>query len=183
MNKRLLIVSLVVIICAVMAVIGTSAFFTKTGEVKTVIKTGNVDIAVHDKTAAGESSEATVYDIMPGDTVEKIVTVENTGTHPVYVRVKVTPRISNEKLDPSCLEIAFNTTDWTYDESDGYHYYNNVLEAGETTAPIYDSVYVNGPKVDNDYRAEYFSIDVVAGGVQSENNGQTVWDAAGWPED
>ena len=178
MKKRLLIIALIVSILSIIS-LGTAAYFSKTAETETIIKAGSIDCEVHEKNAAGEDSASVYYQLMPGDTVDKIVTVENTGNHPIYVRVSVTKKINDEGLNAdNCLDIDFNSVDWTY--SEGYYYYNSVLDAGATTEPLYTSVKVKGFEVDNKYLAKTFTIDTVAYAVQSENNGQTVWEANGW---
>ena len=120
--------------------------------------------------------------VMPGDTVSKIVTVENTGDHPLYLRVKLTEGVSDEALTADdCLSININRSCWL--EKDGYYYYYRALQSGETTEQLFSEVYFDIYNVDNKYIGKYFTLNVSASAVQSENNGADVLEAIGWPEE
>ncbi len=170
---------------------GTLAYFTAEAEADSVITAGNLDLKLHDRTVYGELLPAGSMQVIPGQTIEKSVTVENTGGHPMYLRVKIVTGVTDaqgreDALSPTakeCLKIDVNEESWTYREDDGYYYYLDVLEAGETTPELFTEVVVDGPKVDNAYLGKNFTLNVSAYGVQSEHNGATVWDAFGWPED
>ena len=154
---------------------GTIAYFTAEDTARNVITAGNAQVKVHT-----ELPEEGV-EIMPGDTVADTVTVENTGGHPVYLRVKVTARVNDEALSAEeCLELDVNEAAWTY--KDGYYYLNAALETGATTPALFTKVHFKGDKIDNQYLGRLFTLDVSAGAVQAENNGETVWDAVGFPE-
>lgn len=170
---------------------GTLAYFTAEAEADNVITAGNLDLKIHDRLGSGEIFPEEGIQIMPGQTVEKSVTVENTGGHPMYLRVKLVTGVKDadgreDELSPTakeCLNIAINEEAWTYREDDGYYYYADVLEAGETTPELFTEVVIDGPKVDNAYLGKTFTLNVDAYAVQSEHNGATVWEAFGWPED
>lgn len=95
--------------------------------------------------------------------------VKNDGANPCFVRVKV------EGLD--CLDPAgeiglryqyangYNTADWTL--LDGYYYYNGVLAAGDTTAPVFDQIVMPTDLENGDATTEY-SVDVTAEAVQAQ---------------
>ena len=97
MKKKLLIIFGVVAILAILSV-GTYAYFSSEQDAHNVISTGNVKLEIHEKTASGEDFPKEGIIVMPGDTVSKIVTVENTGDHPLYLRVKLTEGVSDEAL-------------------------------------------------------------------------------------
>lgn len=181
MKKKLVITSLIIAVLAVISM-GTYAYFSAEQDAQNVITAGNVDIKIHEKTASGEDYPAEGVIVMPGDTISKVVTVENTGDHPVYLRVKLTEGISDEELaTDGCLEIDINRSCWL--EKDGYYYYYRALNAGETTEQLLSEVHFDLFNINNKYLGKHFTLNVAASAVQSENNGADVLSAAGWPEE
>lgn len=97
--KQTLVMCLSLVLVAAIAIGGTVAYLTtepaKKGNVFTV---GNIDIELDEETGViGEGGEVTEtedgakYDgVMPGDYLQKEVTVTNTGKNPAYVAVTVT---------------------------------------------------------------------------------------------
>lgn len=78
--------------------------------------------------------------ISPNTSVEKKVTIENTGSVDQFVRVMIHPEIRIEnggssRLLPSKIGeevlLDLNTTQWKLGE-DGYYYYLNVLKSGQS---------------------------------------------------
>lgn len=126
----------------------------------------------------------TVY---PNATVDKKVQVKNTGTVDALPRVKIEKvwgdtRDKDGKLltDPDLstdnIEITYNTEKWTYDPSDGYFYYNEVLKPGEITDSLFDSFKVNGENTGGEYKNKQADIIVNMELVQAAGNGLTYWD-------
>ncbi|MFA5587049.1 MAG: hypothetical protein WDA02_11105 [Saccharofermentanales bacterium] len=116
--------------------------------------------------------------VMPGTTVAKVVTVENTGNNPVWVRVKLTPALAPDVADwDSLITVTTNSTDWILDG--GYYYYNTQLAAGATTTAVVSAVAFD-QTMGNAYQNAQFSLNVTAQAVQSENNGASALAAAGW---
>ena len=66
-------------------------------------------------------------------------------------------------------------------EKDGYFYYSNPVEPGETTVPLFTKV-IFSVFMGNDYQESIFEVTVHAQATQVANNGSTVFDAVGWPE-
>lgn len=64
---------------------------------------------------------------------------------------------------------------------DGYYYYRHILAPGEATAHLFDAVQF-APEMGNEYQNSKIYIDISAEAVQSDNNGASVTDVAGWPE-
>ena len=181
MKKKLSIIFGIIAILAVISV-GTLAYFTSEQNAENVISAGNIKLEIHEKTASGEDFPEEGIIVMPGDTVSKIVTVENTGDHPLYLRVKLTEGVSDEALtDDGCLDININRSCWL--EKDGYYYYYRALQSGETTEQLFSEVYFDLYNIDNKYLGKYFTLNVAASAVQSENNGSDVLNAMGWPEE
>ncbi len=181
MKKKLSIVFGIIAILAIISV-GTLAYFTSEQNAENVISAGNIKLEIHEKTASGEDFPKEGIIVMPGDTVSKIVTVENTGDHPLYLRVKLTEGVSDEALTTDdCLDININRSCWL--EKDGYYYYYRALQSGETTEQLFSEVYFDLYNIDNKYLGKHFTLNVAASAVQSENNGSDVLNAIGWPEE
>lgn len=179
MKKKLTIIAIIVALLAILS-IGTYAYFSTEQNAHNVITAGNVNLEIHEKTASGEDFPKEGIVVMPGDTVSKIVTVENTGDHPLYLRVKLTEGVSDEALTTDdCLSIDINRSCWL--EKDGYYYYYRALGAGETTEQLFSEVYFDLYSIDNKYLGKQFTLNVAASAVQSENNGTDVLSAVGWP--
>ena len=177
MKRRIALIAVTIALLSVIAT-GTLAYYTVSETAENVITAGSLKLALREKTASGEDFPLTGVEIMPGDVISKIVTVENTGDHPAWVRIKLEKSVNDPALDAeNRMELDINDKDWTY--SDGYYYYNNVLEPGKSTEPLFTTVYMSG-YIDNDYLGCKFTLRVLMEGVQSENNGSDVMSAAGW---
>lgn len=182
MKKKILALALVVVL-AVTAVTGaTLAYFTDTKEATNIFTVGNVQIELTEPKWEGK-----VEKVYPGQVLDKDPTVKNTGANPCYVRVKV------EGLDclGGGLKIALKTgdevisSDWTL-HTDGYYYYEKVLEAGKTTDALFDQIVIPTAltnKNGTEHTKEY-NIKVTAYAVQSEGSGlaadAAVADIANW---
>ncbi len=161
---------------------GTLAYYSTVGVATNVVTSGDIRLVIHETTGGGKPfPEEGVY-VIPGQIVAKRVTIENDCAHPFYLRVKLVNSIDSEELSADdCLKIDLNRTDWTLRE-DGFIYYNQILQPGETTNPVFTQVEIVGSKVDNSYIGKTLSLTVNAFAVQSENNpAEKPWDAAGWP--
>lgn len=182
MKRKLLILS-VLAICIATLTTGTLAFFTSEGRAHNVITTGGVKIAVQEWADEGkEKPFQNLGGIMPSMTVTKIAEIKNTGASDAWIRVKVEKNIQLQGKgtpDADLVELNLNDTDWTLGQ-DGYYYYNQALEPGEVTKPIFTAVTFNA-NMGNEYQKATASVDVSAQAVQKANNGATVMDAKGWP--
>lgn len=74
-------------------------------------------------------------DIKKGDIVTKDVKVKNTGSKS-YIRMFVA--VSDNNLATK-FSMNINTKDWSLG-SDGYYYYNKVVDKGESTASLFDKL-------------------------------------------
>ena len=175
---------LTIVLC--MIVNTTLAYYTAAETARNVITSSGIRISLSETTDTGAAFED-VVDVMPGDTVSKIVTVENeqaeawvrvwvavTAVHPVYGEVEASP----EQLFPGESEISadFNTADWTYNEDDGHFYYNAALATGESTAPLFTGISFDAEEVGNDWQNCKLIIAVTAEAVQTANNPEAI----GW---
>lgn len=180
MKRKLLLFCGFAVMAAILAV-GTLAYFTTTKTADIPVKAGSVELEIREKTTGGGKIVADGIEIMPGDTVSRIVAVENTGSHPFYARIKVTKSVEGSDLSADTLVgLNIDEENWTY--IDGFFYYNHVILAGETTPPLFTEVLIGGD-MDNQYLGKKLLLNVAAYAVQSENNGDSPLSAAGWPEE
>ena len=123
------------------------------------------------------------------------VGAKNTGTLPVYVRIKVEKTIlySEHEISPGwedhirCNFMA-NNADlpedqrdmWVYHE--GYYYYKVALEAGEETTSLFDKVLFD-PEMGNEFKNSTIQFKLVCQTVQAGGNSPDPVTAWGWPSD
>lgn len=179
-KSRLLLIALAAILVTVLTQ-PTLAYYTAIGKATNVVTSGNISLQIHEKTADGSDFPSEGVYIIPGDIVSKQVTVENVCEHPFYLRVKLVSGSTNEALSAEdCLKMDIDTVNWTY--VDGFYYYNQILQPGETTPALFTQVEIVGSKVDQTHIGSTLSLTVNAYAVQSENNpADHPWDASGWP--
>lgn len=184
MKKKILIGALIVCALAIIAT-GTIAYFSVSEEATNVITSGRLTMVLHDETTGGiPFPEAGIHGIMPGQTVDKVVYIENDCPNSEYVRIYLEKSIHSEQgsdvqLTFEDITLDINSEMWTLGD-DGWYYYNAVLEPGENTEPLFTTVSF-GKKLNNDYQNCGLEIIVHAQAVQSEHNGDSAILASGWP--
>ena len=189
--KKVFAISVITICLSLIASV-TTAYFTDQGTARNVITAGAVDITVlEQQETAGGLVDYPIEKIavMPGTTVSKIVSVRADEAS-AYVRAKYEIAVwdaeGNEMhIDEQTLALAVgiiaDNEHWT--EKEGWWYFNKALAGGKTTEPLFTEVAFSGPEMTNEYQKCKVEILVTAQAVQAANNGETVWEAAGWPED
>lgn len=190
MKRKLVLTSAVVLILALLAA-GTFAYFTKNARATNVITTGTISIRLNDEIQGGQKTDTgwTLSGVMPGQAVEKAVSVTNTGTSPAWLRVKldIAVEMAAGKTDTwqgqNVLQFAVNP-DWFLAE-DGYYYYSKPVAEKAGTAELFakdssgQSTLMLNPQLPNDYQGCAVTINVLAQAVQVKNNdtdanGQTI---------
>lgn len=73
---------------------------------------------------------------------KKEPSVKNTGENDCYVRARVVASPED------ALSLTGFSSKWTFDETDGFYYYIEVLPAGEQTDPIFTKVEVTDTSID-----------------------------------
>lgn len=189
-NKRIIAVLAITSILAVM-VFQTLAFFTAEDTALNRVTMGNVALILNDDTINPETEELEPFPVegfdlvMPGDVIDKIVSVTNDGDNPIWVRIRLDRSIilagEAADVDFNVLGLDLNDEDWT-EGADGWFYYNEILAPGETTENLFTQV-TFPTSLGNAFMDAEVEIDVLAQGVQSQNNGVTVQEATGWPAD
>lgn len=194
-KSKILAVAAVVLCCA-LAMGGTLAYYTAESTAHNVITTGDIHIKLFE-----EFDPEAAKKLVPGNTVDKVVTVMNTsstaqGDAWIRVQVELDASINGDDLPvailgPDDLEqpvalIDFNDQaddNWIYG-GDGYFYYKTAVAPGEETQPLFTEVTLN-PLMDNDYQESRIDVDVYAQAVQAKNNPAPDGDVTrvtGWPK-
>lgn len=189
MKKRRILACAVLIACLSMGAYGSFAYFTADATATNVITAGNIKIELKETAIPEDGGDPVPFEdqtgVMPGQVISKIVQIENTGGQSAYIRVKVEKEISlaegvNGDPDLSLVICKFNTGKW--EEKDGYYYYKEALQAGETTEPLFTEV-VFDKTMDNMYQDSKAEIRVYAQATQTANNGTSAMEASGWPKE
>ena len=190
MKKKLLLLAMMVICAAVLAP-GTLAYFTAEDTAHNVITTKSVDIKIEEwQNQVGNPYPTELISVMPGTTVSKIVTVKNMEASS-YIRAKfeiiITRKdgsvmeLSSETLE-KIISLTMNGEDWLRKEGDSeWWYYNAPVAGGDSTNAFFTEVVFDGMNMTNEYQNCTAQINVKAQAVQTANNGATVMEAAGWP--
>lgn len=175
MKKQIIIGS----VCAVTAAVAagsTLAYFTAQDTALNTITTGNLDIVINEyQTVNNQEIPYTdpTTPVMPGDSVSKIVRIENTGSGSAYIRAKIDISFDgDEQQELSTDLVQLNIgDDWTLAD-DGYYYYRNIVEPSEETSNLFTTVYFDND-MDNEYQNKKLTIDIDAEAIQSKNNDRT----------
>lgn len=79
----------------------------------------------------------------PGDVIPKNPKVRNTCGEPIYVRMRAD--FSDSDAEKQCEPLSIDSS-WSK-SSDGYYYYNKVLNSGESTSSLFQSVKIKSSVV------------------------------------
>lgn len=192
MKKKVLLLATLAIATSVIAT-GTLAYYNAEDKAHNVITSGNIKVELvettNEKDANGNPVPfEDVNGVMPGQTVSKIVQVENTGESDAYVRIKVEKEISlnpgntaPSNYNPIVIDYATGSDSTAWTKSGDYYYYNSPLEPGKLTSPLFTEVFFK-ESMGNEYQNCTVEIDVSAYATQVANNGTNALDAKGWPE-
>ena len=170
-----------------LAVCTYAYFVATTTSSGNIISTGRAAVTLHNTTDPSYPSDpiSGAIFIMPGYSVGKNVYAENNGVYPLYVRAKIESTITlNERyadhqseIDKSLVSYSIDLDNWT--ERDGYYYYNTSIGAAETTTNLLSSVDFS-TEMGNIYKDSTIKVTILLESVQSNGNGNTVFDAVGW---
>lgn len=185
MGKTKLKIFVVALVAMLMAFISTStlAYYTTVGKATNVVTSGNIQFIIHEMTDQGKEFPREGVYIVPGDIVSKKVSIESDCDHPFYLRVKMVYGIDSQELTAEdCFKLNINKEHWVL--HDGWYYYTDIVNPGETTPEVFSHVEIIGSKMDNNYLGKTLTLTVNAQAVQSENNPITdgkTHTASGWP--
>ncbi len=187
LRKRNILLIILLILLVLAAVSFVIAFRTHTGRVNDHIVYGSVELEVIENTLSGGvevpfAQETPVY--ISEDEYSRIVRVKNTGKHPAYVRASLSMTATDSDgqeiaLPADLFSFDINTDDWK--ESEGWYYYESAaLAENEETNTLMTKIRFNRRKL-RLVAGGQLTLHIRAEAVQSENNGNNVWQAAGWP--
>lgn len=190
MKKKILAMA-VMLICLSILASTTLAYFTDVETARNVITSGGISIQVVEQQKVNGTLKPYPEEpimIMPGETVSKIVSVSNME-QAAWIRLSYTVTVldpNGEEMTVPAQELAkmviITPDDENWTMKDGWWYYSAALSTGENAKPLFEEVHFSGQDIGNDYQLCSIIIDITAQAVQKANNGETVLDAAGWPE-
>lgn len=186
MSKKKIIGLCIAGVLAVGSIGGSLAWFTSSDSVTNPFSTASTDnpsnpnsgIKINEKFNKEEADNT-----LPGDTVTKQVNVSNKATYDQLIRVKIKKvwkdAKGNEKsdLDTKNINLNFenNLTDSNKPEegkwiegSDGYYYYNGIVNPDGQTANLLESVTLS-KDITNEFKGLKFDVIVDSEGVQAAN--------------
>lgn len=186
MSKKKIIGLCIAGVLAVGSIGGSLAWFTSSDSVTNPFSTASTDnpsdpnsgIKINEKFNKEEADNT-----LPGDKVTKQVNVSNKATYDQLIRVKIKKvwkdAKGNEKsdLDTKNINLNFenNLTDSNKPEegkwiegSDGYYYYNGIVNPDGQTANLLESVTLSKDTT-NEFKGLKFDVVVDSEGVQAAN--------------
>lgn len=186
MSKKKIIGLCIAGVLAVGSIGGSLAWFTSSDSVTNLFSTASTDnpsnpnsgIKINEKFNKEEADNT-----LPGDNVTKQVNVTNTATYDQLIRVKIkkvwkdAKGVPNNNLDTKNIILNFekNLTDskdpkegkWI-EGSDGYYYYNGIVNPDGQTANLLESVTLSKDTT-NEFKGLKFDVVVDSEGVQAAN--------------
>ncbi|MBI5992564.1 SipW-dependent biofilm matrix protein BsaA [Clostridium perfringens] len=186
MSKKKIIGLCIAGVLAVGSIGGSLAWFTSSDSVTNPFSTASTDnpsdpnsgIKIHE-----DFNKEDADNTLPGDTVTKQVNVINKATYDQLIRVKIKKVWKDAKgeekpdLDTKNINLNFenNLTDSNKPEegkwiegSDGYYYYNGIVNPKGQTANLLESVTLSKDTT-NEFKGLKFDVVVDSEGVQAAN--------------
>lgn len=169
MKRKIIFLIAATCLASTITVGSTLAWLSDKDSAKNTFSIGNVDVTLVEENWNPEEGK----DIYPGKTVTKDPIVKNVGNNPCYVRAKII--FSNESLKNYIQFNDLDTTNWVYNESDGYYYFQTPVSKNSQTTELFKSVTLKDNYKETDIIS--FDIDVYTEAVQSEgfNNAQAAF--------
>lgn len=117
-----------------------------------------------------------------GSEWEKLVKVQNNSTGPALIRVSIQKRWEDKQGNPwagniNFINLQFSKVDLWVDGTDGYFYYNQIIDAGQFTKALLESVSLCIPENQKSlYADKRVKVEVDVEAVQATSEGyQAVW--------
>lgn len=146
-----------------------SAAWRSVSDTYNYLSTPTFSLAIVEDYAAPEMGAS------PGMEIKKEVMVENTGSVPAFVRVRLEKTLGgSEALDPEQIVLDTNEEDWRYDKNGDWFYYNKVLAAGATTEPVLYGFALD-TAAGNAYQLKDGAITVTAESLQNTPDALSTW--------
>ncbi len=183
MKKKSILILLIVLLLVTVSL--TTAYIIRQTVTSSIITFGNLKMELIE-TEIIDGEEITVEDgnslnVTHTSNVSRIVKVKNVGNHPMYVRlsVNIESRSEGNNYNPMDFVEIPVLENWVY--QDGFYYYQEVLEPGETTTPLMNEMIFDNVNLVQYHRGDELILQIKAYAVQSEHNEESVLDAVGWP--
>lgn len=186
MSKKKIIGLCIAGVLAVGSIGGSLAWFTSSDSITNPFSTASTDNPSDPNSGIKINEDFNKEDAdntLPGDKVKKQVNVSNTATYDQLIRVKIKKvwkdAKGNEKpeLDTKNIILNFekNLTDSNKPEegkwiegSDGYYYYNGIVNPDGKTANLLESVTLSEDTT-NEFKGLNFDVTVDSEGIQAAN--------------
>ena len=191
-KKKILIMCAVMIVISASFVFSTLAYFSDSSAQKfSLMASGTTKVELVDITYPYGSNlpvdPSAAIRILPGYEISKTVSARNTGTLPLYIRVKLESDITladvargrEGEIDLSLVSYDINEEYWVYYE--GYYYYRSALTGGTEATPLMTKVMFD-KEMGNLYKDSTITFKLRMEVVQANNNGAGAIDAIGWSE-
>lgn len=183
-KKKMLTVSIVAIL---LCTLSTAAFLTS-GEVSdNVVTFGNLRLKLINNTIDDNGDEVAVNQLeekLTGNSVSRIIKVQNVCKNPMYVRVKIEFEGEDKNGEFSTKEyVSFESSKSSWTNKDGWFYYNKILKPDQMTSDLFRELRFDLDKLMTDHSGGTLQLKVSAQAVQSENNGSSALSANGWPQE
>lgn len=190
MKRKIFSLALVIGLLAI-AVGSTAAYFTTSETAHNVITTHKVNIDIQETTIVADENgkieevpfgSVSFEHVMPTATVSKIVKVQMPkDSATAWVRVKIEKNVTlADNTAGNTDYMMIDIEDGWEQGEDGWYYYEKPLKAEGITEPIFEKVQFSHAMGNNHQNAKA-NIVITAQAVQTANNGSTVMEAAGWP--
>ena len=191
MKKKIIYIA-ILLICLSLITGGTYAYYTAEATARNVITTGGISVRVVEQEMVNgvlQPYPSQPIKIMPATKVSKIVSVQSEA-QAAWIRMNFTLTVydpQGEVMDipaeelNSAILIQTDSENWTL--KDSWWYYDTAIQGGHVTSPLFREVVFSGTHMDNKYQGCTLEILVNVQGVQQANNGTSVTEALGWPED
>ena len=187
-KTRRLCIACAAALIAVLAALQAVSFSVRSVDANNRLSFGDVGIQAVETMRGPSGEEVAVPDEPVAVGIEgehsRIVRVRNTSSHPVFVRVSLHMQGTDEHGAASNADdlASYTIGDPAWSYRDGWYYYDAVLGAGETSAPVITGLSIDADGAQERYRGGTLDFTVDAVAVQSENNGPSVFEAEGWPQ-
>ena len=142
MKKKTLIILILATLLVVSGVAGISAYLTASDNAENSFVIGGCNVEVVEDFVPPP-------EIDPGTEFTKDVQVKNLGPSECYVRVKAV--FTDSDMGDNCT-VDWNTSDFEYNDEDGYYYYKDKLEVGESTESLLTNVKVSDSISDSEIK-------------------------------
>lgn len=174
MRRKVALTAAAVAMVGTLAVGGTLAWFTDTETATNVITTGNVDVRwfENDEAITDENPGVTYGEdtpVTPGQELKKEAKITNEGKNAAFVRAKIN---IPEGYEDVVLLNRDTHTHWSPIQEDGYFYYLVVLNPGDSTDLLLNSLIIAdnaGNEIADLADDDKISVILDAEAIQSDN--------------